>query len=118
MIGFPKHTEMLTKLMEVSDMRHRVVSQNLANVNTPGYQRLQVNFEDELAKQILGGSDVDLTREPEIVADDTLPARADGNNVDIDMEIGELQRNATLYQTYSQLLATQFATMRMAIRTE
>lgn len=118
MIGFPQHTELLTKLMEVSDIRHRVVSQNLANVNTPGYQRLKVNFEDELAKEILGGSEVELTREPEVVKDDSLPVRADGNNVDIDMEIGELQRNAVLYQTYAQLMATQFSTMRMAIRTE
>ena len=41
--------------------------------------------------------------------------RADGNTVDIDLEIGELQRNAMMYQTYSQLLAAQFATMRRAI---
>jgi flagellar basal-body rod protein FlgB len=118
MIGFPQHTELLTRLMEVSDMRHRVVSQNLANVNTPGYRRLTVNFEDELAKEILSGSGADLTREPEIVPDNSRPARADGNNVDVDLELGELQRNAMLYQTYAQLLAAQFATMRMAIRTQ
>lgn len=118
MIGFPKSTEMLTRLMEVSDIRHRVISQNLANVNTPGYQRLVVNFEDELAKELHDAAGVDLTREPEITADKTLPSRADGNNVDIDLELGELQRNAMLYQTYSQLLAAQFATMRLAIQSE
>jgi len=118
MIGFPKSTEMLTKLMEVSDIRHRVISQNLSNVNTPGYQRLVVNFEEELAKEIQGSSGADLTREPEVVPDKTLPSRADGNNVDIDLELGELQRNAMLYQTYSQLLSAQFATMRLAIQSE
>jgi len=118
MLGFPKQTELLTKLMEVSDMRHRVVSQNLANVNTPGYQRLKVDFEDELSKQILNGSVADVTAQPVIVEDNQRPARADGNNVDIDLEIGELQRNAMMYQTYSQLLASQFATMRLAISSE
>jgi flagellar basal-body rod protein FlgB len=118
MLGFPKQTELLTKLMEVSEMRHRVVSQNLANVNTPGYQRLKVDFEDALSKEILDGNITDVQIEPEIVEDKKLPARADGNNVDIDLEIGELQRNAMMYQTYSQLLASQFATMRLAISSE
>jgi flagellar basal-body rod protein FlgB len=118
MLGFPKQTELLTKLMEVSDMRHRVVSQNLANVNTPGYQRLKVDFEDALSKEILEGKVTELQVEPEIVEDKTRPARADGNNVDIDLEIGELQRNAMMYQTYAQLLASQFATMRLAISSE
>lgn len=115
MIGFPKHSELLTKLMQVSEMRHRVISQNLANVNTPGYQRLKVEFDDAFAKQILSGEEPDLSLEPEIVADKSRPARADGNTVDIDLEIGELQRNAMMYQTYSQILASQFATMRRAI---
>jgi flagellar basal-body rod protein FlgB len=118
MIGFPKHTELLTRLMQVSDIRHRVVSQNLANVNTPGYQRLKVEFEEELARELLEGADAELTQDPVVAADTSLPARADGNNVDIDLEIGELQRNSMLYQTYAQLLASQFATMRMAIRSE
>lgn len=118
MLGFPKQTELLTKLMEVSDMRHRVVSQNLANVNTPGYQRLKVDFEDALTREIQEGNIGDLQINPEIIEDKTRPARADGNNVDIDLEIGELQRNAMMYQTYSQLLASQFATMRLAISSE
>jgi flagellar basal-body rod protein FlgB len=118
MLGFPKQTELLTKLMEVSGMRHRVVSQNLANVNTPGYQRLKVDFDEALSNEIQNGNITDLKIEPTVVEDKSLPARADGNNVDIDLEIGELQRKAMMYQTYSQLLASQFATMRLAISSE
>ncbi|MBL8848415.1 MAG: flagellar basal body rod protein FlgB [Planctomycetaceae bacterium] len=120
MLGFPKQTELLTRLMEASELRHRVVSQNLANVNTPGYRRLKVDFEDELAQQILSG---DSDAEPpvintEVVEDKSRTPRADGNTVDIDLEIGELQRNAMMYQTYAQLLSAQFATMRLAISAE
>jgi len=118
MIGFPQQTELLTKLMQVAEMRHRVVSQNLANVNTPGYQRLKVEFDETLARQILNGDDVDPNLQPQIVEDDSRPARADGNTVDIDLEIGELQRNAMMYQTYSQVLASQFGTMRRAISSQ
>ena len=41
--------------------------------------------------------------------------RADGNNVDIDREMGALNRNALIYQTYAQVLASRLATMRSAI---
>lgn len=118
MLGFPKQTELLTKLMEVSEVRHRVISQNLANVNTPGYTRLKVNFEDALSREIMDGNVTGAQVAPEVTEDRQLPARADGNNVDVDLEIGELQRNAMMYQTYSQLLASQFATMRLAISSE
>lgn len=118
MLGFPKQTELLTKLMEVSEVRHRVISQNLANVNTPGYTRLKVDFEDALSREIMDGNVTNVQIQPAVVEDKQLPRRADGNNVDIDLEIGELQRNAMMYQTYSQLLASQFATMRLAMRSE
>lgn len=118
MLGFPKQTELLTKLMEVSEVRHRVISQNLANVNTPGYTRLKVEFDEALSRELQDGDATGAQIEPAVVEDKQLPVRADGNNVDVDLEIGELQRNAMMYQTYSQLLASQFATMRLAISSE
>src|SRR5437660_8135859 len=35
--------DVLARLLDVADLRHRVIAQNVANVNTPGYHRLQVN---------------------------------------------------------------------------
>ncbi|MEJ7590453.1 MAG: hypothetical protein WKF77_02820 [Planctomycetaceae bacterium] len=45
-----------------------------------------------------------------------LTARADGNNVDIDREMGQLNKNAMLQQTYVQLLSTYLEQMRLAIQ--
>jgi flagellar basal-body rod protein FlgB len=101
--------------MQVSELKHRVFSQNLANVNTPGYQRLKVDFDEALSQHLGAGDGGELALEPQVVADGSRSARADGNTVDIDLEIGELQRNALMYQTYSQILASQFGTMRRAI---
>ena len=53
---------------------------------------------------------------PEVVATPGLTARADGNNVDIDREIGQLNKNAMLQQTYVQLLSTYLEQMRLAIQ--
>ncbi|HWL07358.1 MAG TPA: flagellar basal body protein [Planctomicrobium sp.] len=106
----------LTKLMDVSELRQRVISQNLANVNTPGYQRLDVVFEEELARQIRSGETATPGLQPKVLVEEGLPPRADGNTVDVDREIGQLNKNAMLFQTYSQLLSSQFDLMRRAIR--
>ncbi len=106
----------LTQLMDVAELRQKVISQNLANVNTPGYQRLDVAFEEELARQVRSGHAPAKTIQPQIHVEEGLTPRADGNTVDVDREIGQLNRNALLFQTYSQLLSSQFDLMRRAIR--
>ncbi|WP_437194009.1 flagellar basal body rod protein FlgB [Planctomicrobium sp. SH527] len=112
----PNELNHLHQLMNASDLRHRVLSQNLANVNTPGYQRMEVKFEEEFAKQIQrSGRQVGTVR-PEVVVDSSGAIRGDGNTVDVDTEIGAMNRNAMLFQTYSQLLASQLDQMRRAIR--
>lgn len=116
MIPQSQHVDTLRQLMDVAQLRHRVISHNLANVNTPGYQRLDVQFEGELARQLSRTQDWD-TRSvrPQVVAEEGLQQRADGNNVDVDRELGQMNKNATLFQTYSQLLATHFSSMRRAM---
>ena len=117
MLRFTPQIEQLPNLMDAAELRHRVISQNLANVNTPGYQRLDVEFEQALATAMQGSGKQqgfgNIT--PRIVADETAAVRADGNNVDVDRELGQLNKNAMLFQMYSQLLRSQFDSMRRAI---
>ena len=95
-------------------MRQRVISNNIANVNTPNYQRLDVDFEEQLAKELKGTSVSAAV--PSVVLTKGLTARGDGNNVDIDREIGQLNKNAMLQQTYLQLLGSQLERMKLAIQ--
>jgi flagellar basal-body rod protein FlgB len=112
----PSQFGLLSKLLDSSALRHRAVSQNLANVNTPGYRRLEVSFEEQLARQMNGKGQVDLEGlKLEMMESKGLPERADGNNVDIDVEMGQMNKNALLYQTYTQVLASKIGTMRSAI---
>jgi len=116
MIRFSSQIENLPSLMNAAEMRQRVISQNLANVNTPGYRRLDVEFESELAKAIDGSKPAGRSAvTPKIVEDNSASLRADGNNVDVDREIGQLNKNSMLFQMYSQLLRSQFDAMRRAI---
>jgi len=105
--------ELLGRLINATDLRQRVISNNLANVNTPNYRRMDVDFETQLAQELSGRSHT--AASPEVVQTTGLTARADGNNVDVDKEIGQLNKNAMLQQTYIQLLGTHLEQMRLAI---
>src|SRR5262249_19047976 len=48
-------TDMLPRFMEATNLRHRVLAMNIANVNPPGYHRLDVDFEGSLLKQLSSG---------------------------------------------------------------
>lgn len=96
----------LRHLLDTGSLRHRVIAQNVANVNTPGYKRLVVQFADELGRV---GGDV----KPQVV-EGVGPERVDGNTVDIDREMNDLTKNALLYQAAMQVLANRLAALRSA----
>lgn len=104
--------QLLYKSLDASALRSRVVAQNLANVDTPGYRRKEVSFEDQLQdlmKRKLAGSTTqedhlpfgkgtDLSKvAPKVfeAADQTLPGEV--NNVDVDLEAAKMAENQILY---------------------
>jgi len=112
----PSQFDMLASLVNASALRHRILSSNVANVNTPGYRRTDVSFEEELAKELKRSGQVNLKHlRPEVVADNESPSRVDGNNVDIDQEMGRISKNTLLHNTYLQIMASKSGAMRRAI---
>ncbi len=103
---------LLTQLMNASSLRHRVIAQNVANVNTPGYRRQEVSFETDLAKAL--ESSPGAAVKPRVVTVDRAE-RVDGNTVDIDREMNDLGKNALVYQAAAQIIASRVASMRAAI---
>ncbi|MBX9580965.1 MAG: flagellar basal body protein [Gemmataceae bacterium] len=98
----------LSGLLSATGLRHRVIAQNVANVNTPGYRRLEVTFGGELARAT-GAAPT-----PKVVYGDG-PARVDGNTVDIDREMNDLAKNALLYQAAAQIVTSRLASLRSAV---
>ncbi|MCA8999925.1 MAG: flagellar basal body rod protein FlgB [Planctomycetaceae bacterium] len=115
MLPFPSHIDQVSTLAQVAELRHRVISHNLANVNTPNYQRLDLAFEEDFLKAVRRGSDHRVVQ-PEIIEEEDFPVGLDGNNVDLDREVGQLQRNSLLFQTYSQILSAHLDSMRRAMQ--
>jgi flagellar basal-body rod protein FlgB len=110
MIGKTPQIDWLTRVLDFTHLRHAVIAQNLANINTPNYRRLDVPFSVEtfIKKGALAPTKV-------VVEEGKSAERLDGNNVDIDAEIALLQRNSLLAAATTQILAQQLMQLRSAI---
>jgi flagellar basal-body rod protein FlgB len=117
MIQSNPQVNLLTRLMDVASLRSEVIANNVANVNTPGYQCLDVQFECELTRALASGRPTTAQElAPTVVPGGGGTVRADGNDVDIDRQMGALQKNNLLFELYAQLLSVQIAQHRSAIQ--
>jgi len=99
--------DLLGSAINASEKNHRVVSQNIANVNTPGYKTKRLDFE-RLLEQLQSPDQRDLSGEELPVKDVTgLEERVDGNNVNLEQEVATLKENALSFQAYAHLLASR-----------
>lgn len=106
----------LTNALTVHHRRHTVLATNLANVETPGYRAQDVDFRTELrrafqAPEISGAAKVD----PKVIPDDDVAPRADGNTVDLDMQMAQLSDNAGRYVALTRILSKRLGLLRSAI---
>ena len=104
----------LESLVRFAAARHPVIAANIANVETAGYraQDLPVGAFRAALARAAGASRLELRPGD---ASDSGPLKPKGNNVDLDMEMGRMVRNATVHQTAASLLAHQFAMLREAV---
>jgi flagellar basal-body rod protein FlgC len=88
--------------MEAQAMRLRHVSENIANADTPGYQRKVTSFHEEMGRVELGSVRLDKTQPTPIydpghpMADET--GHYDGSNVDLVLEIADAREAQRSYE--------------------
>lgn len=122
----PNLINLLEKAMNGSTLRHSVLANNIANVNTPGYKRADVNFRscfDEVLDNQLGLettsplhlNGLNQKSSPKIVIDTQTTLRNDGNNVDIDIELATMAENNLYFNSLAQLLSSQLSMLKQAI---
>jgi flagellar basal-body rod protein FlgB len=112
-------------MLDVLAERHRVISNNIANVNTPGYRAKDINFKDVLAS-IQSSNDWSRTREEfENDLEDINVEWIDSNegfdnqginDVSVDREMVKLSTNTLLYKTYAHMLIMRLKQINMAVR--
>ena len=115
MTGMISQHYLLANSMEGVRQNHEVISQNLANVNTPGYKTRQLDFAEFMRQIQDGTADKQMLKEIPVELVTGLQNRKDENNVNLDAQLGALKKNSLLFQTYSQVLASKMATARRAM---
>ncbi len=97
-------------------LRQNTIASNVANLETPGYRRLDVKFEDLLAKALASSGPVDLDSiEPEIYKPGNTPVKANGNDVSMEAEVGEMVKNSLRQAAYVRLLRKKFSQIGTAV---
>ena len=111
----PSQFDLMKSSLNLASLTQKVVSQNMANVNTPGYRAVEAQIDGSAASitEVAGKSSEE---QFEIVETDDPTIRNDNNNVDMDREVGKLNKAALLFRTYSQLLSTRLNQMRSAMQ--
>jgi len=108
--------ELLQLGLRASELRGKAVANNIANLNTPGYRRKAVRFEQLLQKALASPGEADLDKvTAELYEPRTTAVDDQGNDVNMDREIGELLKNSARYKTYIRLLNKMYSQMQMAI---
>lgn len=134
--SFGKTLDILHRSMDVSLMRRDVISNNIANSDTPHFKRSTVNFETALRKAleserptgVLQAEMNDPRHIPfERVTDyrDIRPlkkldylttSKNNGNNVDIEQESMDAVHNQLQYQLMSQVVNSHFSQINLVLR--
>jgi flagellar basal-body rod protein FlgB len=105
--------------LRAESLRQKAIANNIANLETPGYRRVDVKFEDLLAKCLDSSGKVDLSEvEPEIYRPKETPLKSNGNDVDLEAEVGHMIRNTLRHKAYVRLLNKKYQQIELAIATK
>ena len=120
------YVNVLGKAADASWTRNDILANNIANADTPGDKRKDVQFETYLANLIAGTdsldetvANIDLNQLNGTTYTDqaNLSYRSDGNNVDMNTESVELAKNQLKYYTLMNSMSQEFSRLKMVLKT-
>jgi flagellar basal-body rod protein FlgB len=113
--------EALSRFLDVDVARHKLITTNLANIDTPGYRTRDLDFRAELARASTESLGVESGRlanasfTPVVRQVRGLMERPDGNNVSVERESLLLAENQLKFNLAVQLLKGKFHGIALAI---
>lgn len=112
-------TDLLVAGVKAEGLRQKTIAENLSNLETPGYRRLEVDFEKQLQRMLKRSDQVELEdllrMDAEPIQPEDTPVKPNGNDVSLEMEVGVMIKNSLRHKTYMRLLAKKYAQIERAI---
>jgi len=102
--------------VRAESLRQKTIANNVANLQTPGYRRVEVKFEELLAKAMDSPGSFDLSEiEAQLYQPENTAVKSNGNDVSLEVEIGEMVKNTLRHKAYIRLLQKKYQQLEMAI---
>ncbi len=116
-------TDNLLSLLEAGaraeGLRQKAIASNVANLQTPGYRRVDVRFEEFLAKALDSGRPVNPEElKAELFQPKTTELKKNGNDVSWEAEVGHMMKNSIRHKTYLRLMSKIYQQMALAMDTK
>lgn len=123
------YMRVLERAMDLAAQRAELLSQNIANVNTPNYKRSDLDFAAVL-EETIAQNQLPLARthgrhlmnsasehsKPRIITETGTIGRNDGNNVDVEYEMAQINENSLYYQSLASLWKKEMSKLKMVIQ--
>ncbi len=123
-------TDTLFKELSFRGERQKIIASNIANINTPNYKTKELVFEQELQKasnkndlqlytthksHITEGKSAINSTDPQLIAVQGLEEQNDGNNVNLDQQMSNMNQNLTMIDALSQAVKKDSRLFRSVI---
>ncbi|MBP3887126.1 MAG: flagellar basal body rod protein FlgB [Cellulosilyticum sp.] len=119
-MNFFSNVNLVNKAINATLVRKDLISQNIANVDTPNYKRQDIDFESVLLKEVqsAGGKEIDINHLNADIYTDLKDSsyRMDGNNVDIEVERSEETKVELRYNTLVTRITAQLNRMETILQ--
>ena len=108
--------DFLEAAIRAESLRQKAIANNIANLQTPGYRSIDVKFEELLAKALDSSGTVELSEiEPQIHQPKQTPVKSNGNDVDLETEVGKMVKNTLRHKAYIRLLSKKYNQIELAM---
>ncbi len=114
---FGSHLDNLERSMSRTSTRHSVLASNLANINTPGYKRRDMDFNIALDSAMgKGRGSFRMQQSESGIYTDPGERRYDGNGVDLEREVVAISETELRYQLLTEMTSRYFSGLKNVIR--
>jgi len=129
---FGRDFTLIERALDLRMTRQQMLASDMANIDTPGFRALDLDFRESLARvmqaedaqsdeQVLPGLPLPPSSEPAAKADlkvvgvDGLLIGPDSNTANLELLMGRLQENSTLYEVATQMMGAKLRNLRETI---
>ena len=123
---FPETIQAHERGLNFSVHKNRVITSNIANIETPGYKAFKVVLDEKISSSKTAGSSKLRQTHPnhmsgsklktpdgfKTIQDKSTTMRQDGNNVDLERELAELNANAIYFTALSRFIGKGFSGLK------